>query len=90
MAMLIFCVISSETLNYIGLATFLIAGLIVGWIAWNAWEEAHEVIEPAETDELMEAFEQARAEGELDDQEFKRIKGMLAETRGGRDLPDRK
>ena len=62
---------------YAGLAALVVAmGVGAVW-AYRSWEEAHEEIAPATRDELMEAFQQARLEGELDDQEFARIRSRI-------------
>lgn len=62
---------------HVGLAALIVA-LIVGVVwAYRSWEEAHEELAPATKDELMEAFRQARREGELDDQELARIRSRL-------------
>jgi len=62
---------------YAGLAALVVAmGVAAVW-AYRSWEEAHEELDPATKDELLEAFRQARLEGELDDQEFARIRSRI-------------
>lgn len=64
---------------YAGLAV-LVAMMIWGAIlAHAAWEEAHEDLDPASPEELLDAFEQARAEGELDETEFARVRHRIEE-----------
>jgi hypothetical protein len=46
-------------------------------IAYRSWEEAHEDLDPATRDELLEAFQQAHAEGELDASEFAKVRRRL-------------
>jgi len=62
---------------YLGLAALSIAmvwGLV---LAYRSWEEAHEDLDPATRDELLDVFEQARAEGELDESEFAKVRRRL-------------
>ena len=42
------------------------------------WEEIHDVEEPDSPDDLLETFEEAHAAGELDDEEFARVRRRLA------------
>jgi hypothetical protein len=58
-------------------------GLLAATMIWAAilaqrsWEEANEDLDPATPDELLDAFRQARAEGELDETEFARVQQRL-------------
>ncbi|WP_165072040.1 hypothetical protein [Paludisphaera rhizosphaerae] len=62
---------------YAGLAGLVVAMAVAAVWAYRSWEEAHEELDPATKDELMEAFQQARLEGELDDQELARIRSRI-------------
>jgi hypothetical protein len=57
------------------LAVFLVASLIK---AVRVWGEIHDVEEPDAPDDLLAAFQQAHAQGELDDDEFARVSEKLA------------
>lgn len=46
--------------------------------AYQMWEELHDVEEPDSPTDLLESFEEARATGDLDDEEFERIRRRLA------------
>lgn len=62
---------------YLGLAA-LVGAMIWGAIlAYRSWEEATEELDPASKDELLETFQQARIEGELDDEEFERVRRRI-------------
>jgi hypothetical protein len=50
-------------------------------IAHRAWSEAHEDVEPVSPGELLATFEQLRAAGEIDDQEFQRVRDRLGGQR---------
>lgn len=64
---------------YVGLAA-LVAAMIWGAIlAYRSWEEATEDLDPATKDDLLEAFRQARLEGELDEQEYDRVRRRIEE-----------
>lgn len=74
---------------YLGLAALVVA-LIVGVVwAYRSWEEAHEELDPATPDELLDAFRKAKMEGDLDEEEFARVSQRLQDpdprppTRGG-------
>ncbi len=61
----------------IGLVVVLIALLIAAVLAYRVWTEVNEEIAPATPDELIAAFDQARAEGELDEEEYTRVLNRL-------------
>jgi uncharacterized membrane protein len=63
---------------YVGLAILLVLVLIASVQAYRMWEEIHDVEEPDSPAELLEAFEEAHASGELDDEEFARVRSRLA------------
>lgn len=62
---------------YIGLAVLVVAMIWGAVLAYRSWEEAHEDLAPATRDELLDVFEQARADGELDETEFARVRRRL-------------
>ncbi len=65
---------------YIGLAV-LVAAMIWGAVlAYGSWEEAHEELDPATPEELLDAFKQAHAEGELDEEEFARVRRRIDQS----------
>jgi hypothetical protein len=66
--------ISPATWYNLGLAVVLIALAVGGILAYRAWSGVHEDEETASTEELWQAFEQARAAGELDDEEYARVR----------------
>jgi hypothetical protein len=61
----------------IGLIVVLIAVAVAGILAYRMWREVNEDIEPASTDELLQSFAQARSEGELDEEEYARVRLRL-------------
>lgn len=62
---------------YGGLGLLAVAMIWAAIIAQRSWEEANEDLDPATPDELLDAFRQARAEGELDENEFARVQRRL-------------
>jgi hypothetical protein len=62
---------------YFGLAVLLVAMFWGAVLAYRSWEEAHEDLDPATRDELLDVFEQARADGELDEDELARVRSRL-------------
>jgi hypothetical protein len=61
----------------IGLVVVLIAVVVAAVLAYRVWSEVNEDIAPASTDELLQSFEEARAAGELDDEEYARVRQRL-------------
>jgi len=61
------------------LSVLLVALLIK---AHRVWQEIHDVEEPVSAGDLLEAFEQAHADGELDDDEFERVRLQLKSVPG--------
>jgi hypothetical protein len=57
------------------LLTVLLVALLIQ--AHRIWQEIHEVDEPVSPDDLLSSFEQAHADGELDDEEFERVRLKL-------------
>jgi uncharacterized membrane protein len=63
---------------YLGLAILAVLMLVAAVKAYRTWEEIHDVEEPDSPQDLLEMFEDAHAEGELDDEEFERVRRRLA------------
>jgi hypothetical protein len=64
----------------IGLVVVLVALAFAGVMAYRVWHEVNEEIEPATPEELLASFEQARSEGELDDDEYARVRREIEKT----------
>ncbi|MGC8638891.1 MAG: hypothetical protein ACP5XB_03310 [Isosphaeraceae bacterium] len=65
----------SDTAWYnIGLVVVVAALIVVGILAYRVHCEVNEDVEPATPDELLAAFEKAHHEGELDEEEFERVR----------------
>jgi uncharacterized membrane protein len=64
-------------LYYLGLGILVIMMIWGAILARRSWEEATEDLEPATPDELLDAFKQARAEGEIDDEEYARVRRRI-------------
>jgi hypothetical protein len=64
---------------YVGLAALVAVMIWSGILAYRSWEEATEEFDPATKDELLETFRQAKLEGELDEQEFERVRRRIEE-----------
>jgi hypothetical protein len=65
---------------YLGLAILLILLTVAVVKSYGMWEEIHDVEEPDSPTDLLEAFEEAHAAGELDDAELERVRRRLAGT----------
>jgi hypothetical protein len=70
---------------YVGLALLVAIGLVALYRAYRVWEEIHDVEDPDSPADLLEAFSQAHAAGELDDEEFDRVRQRLDRDGGGAD-----
>jgi hypothetical protein len=68
----------SPSYYYVGLGVLVVLMLVAGIKAYRMWEELHDVAEPDSPADLLETFEEAHAAGELDDQEFERVRQRLA------------
>jgi hypothetical protein len=62
------------------LLTVLLVALLIQ--AHRVWQEIHEVEEPVSSDDLLQSFTQAHADGELDDDEFERVRLQLTSFPG--------
>jgi hypothetical protein len=76
-------VLSAGAWYNLGLVVLLVALACAGYWAYQVWHEVNEDEPPATAEELLASFEQARAAGELDDEEYARVRKRLEET-GGR------
>ena len=70
-------VVLGETAYYVGLAMLSILAIILAVHAYRVWQEIHEVEEPDSPSDLLESFEQAHAEGELNEKELERVRQLL-------------
>jgi hypothetical protein len=78
----------SPSYYYVGLGVLVVLMLVAGIKAYRMWEELHDVAEPDSPLDLLESFEEAHAAGELDDQEFERVRKRLAgPVAGGSPVP---
>lgn len=64
----------------IGLVVVLVALGIAGVMAYKVWHEVNEEIEPATPEELLASFEQARSAGDLDDDEYARVRREIEKS----------
>ncbi len=63
--------------TYIGLALLAVLLVVALIKAYRVWEEIHDVEEPDSPADLLAAFKQAHAAGELDDEELERVRERL-------------
>jgi uncharacterized membrane protein len=76
----VFGTISARAWYNIGLAVvFLVLALACYW-AYQMWMEVNEEVDPATADELMASFDQARAAGDLDDEEYAKVRKRIEQT----------
>lgn len=61
----------------LGLVVVLLALAIAAVLAYRVWHEVNEEIEPATPEELLASFDQARSDGELDEEEYVRVRHEL-------------
>jgi len=85
----LFAAIPPAAKYYLGLLLIVVLLVMSTFWAYRAWSDVHEQEEPASPDELMEAFEEARAAGELDEQEYARVRERLR-TQGSESPPARR
>lgn len=72
---------SSALYYYLGLAALIGAMIWAGIVAYSSWVEANEDLEPASPAEVLEALEQAHAEGELDEEELARARSLIKKAK---------
>jgi hypothetical protein len=63
---------------YVGLGLLFVALLFAVVKAYRVWEEIHDVEDPDSPADLLDAFKDAHAAGELDDAEFARVRERLS------------
>ena len=64
---------------YIGLVVLVIIMIALLVHAYRVWEEIHDVEDPDSPSDLLDSFEQAHAEGELDARELARVRTLLTD-----------
>jgi hypothetical protein len=69
---------TTGTWYYLGLALVVVIVVITLIYFFRTWEEINDVEEPDSPDDLLESFEKAHAEGELNDRELDRVRRLLA------------
>jgi len=72
---------------YVGLAILIVVLLLALAKAFREWQEIHDVEEPDSPADLLESFKEAHAAGELDDEEFERVRQRLSGKAAGADAP---
>jgi hypothetical protein len=70
---------------YLGLAILVVLMVVALVKAYQMWEELHDIEEPDSPTDLLESFEEAHSAGELDDEEFERVRRRLAGPTASRD-----
>jgi hypothetical protein len=70
---------------YLGLGILVVLMVVAFVKAYRMWEELHDVEEPDSPTDLLESFEEAHAAGELDDEEFERVRRRLTGPSNGHD-----
>jgi hypothetical protein len=71
----------------LGLAVIVLSIAVMAVIAYRAWAEAHEDLDPVSDEDMLSTFEQARAAGELDDEEYERLRRRLGSEGRGNPRP---
>jgi uncharacterized membrane protein len=72
--------ISARAWYNIGLAVVLLVLLLACYWAYEMWQEVNEEVDPATADELMASFDQARIAGELDEEEYAKVRKRIEEA----------
>jgi uncharacterized membrane protein len=70
--------VTSGMWYYLGLALVVVILLITLIAFYRTWEEMNDVEEPDSPADLLESFEKAHADGEIDDRELDRVRRLLA------------
>ncbi len=72
----------SEAARYnIGLAIIVVAMLVLGVWIYREYREVHDDAAPASPEELLAAFDEARSRGELDEEEYQRVRRQFDRSR---------
>jgi hypothetical protein len=66
--------ISDRAWYNIGLTVVLLVLALAMYWAYQVWTEVNEEVDPATADELMASFDQALAAGELDQEEYAKVR----------------
>jgi hypothetical protein len=74
--------ISFSASYYVGLALLSIIMIVLAVHAYRVWEEIHDVEDPDSPAELLDSFEQAHSDGELNAQELDRLRKLLLDGQG--------
>ncbi len=77
----------SRQYYYAGLALLIVMILIAAVKVYRVWEELQDVEEPDSPEDLLHAFEEARAAGEIDDAEMERVRARLGYGKRPADKP---
>jgi uncharacterized membrane protein len=72
--------ISARAWYNVGLAVVLLSLAVAFYWAYQMWSEVNEEVDPATADELMVSFDQARAAGELDEEEYAKVRKRIEQT----------
>jgi uncharacterized membrane protein YebE (DUF533 family) len=80
--------LSAASWYNIGLAVVVVALVFAGVLACRVYWEVNEDVQPASPEELLAAFEQARSEGELDEEEYQRVRQKFDKTPARREAAD--
>jgi uncharacterized membrane protein len=69
--------LSPETWYNLGLAVVLVALVMASILGYRVWQETHEDVEPVTSEELLASFEEARSKGELNEEEYARVRDRI-------------
>jgi len=72
--------LSPEVRYNIGLVVVLVSLVVAGVAVYRAWREVNEDVEPATTEELLASFKQARYAGDLDEEEYARVRRQVEQS----------
>ncbi len=70
-------VVTSGRWYYLGVALLVCALIAAAITAYRLWFDLNDVEDPDRPEDLLEAFKEARAAGELDEQEFEKVRRQL-------------
>jgi hypothetical protein len=72
--------ISARAWYNIGLVVVLLVLVLACYWAYQMWLEMNEEVDPATTEELMASFDRARIAGELDEEEYAKVRKRIEEA----------